>query len=533
MGRKTNYVSDIYLMYETEFNRNKTLVNENKYLKLENNILKSDISNLKNSRETKIKREVEKETKKLKEENAKLKEDLTNAYQEIERLKKIHSNVVSDKDSQYVIDKLTNQVNKDSTNSGIPTSQEMKCKKKKTGANTYNHREKTNRKSGGQIGHTGITLTKKKVEEMIKEHKLSVKKIIHHVHGNKGTTTKYSIGIEIKPYIEKHIIIYDKKYTDKLPSSLYSDVTYNDDVKLIVTILGNYCGISYGKIRELIYDLTKHIVEISEGTIDNIYSYISEKTIPTINNITNNLLNETYTHTDETTTSENGDPSYYRGYANSKNVLYKYHNHKGDNPVIEDNILPRFYGTIISDHDLGIFKYGLYNQDCIVHIGRYCKESAQNIYEINWTMELYYLLLRVERGRKILTKFGQNYFHEEDIKKIENEYDEILKKAYEQNQLINSSYWKEKAITLYNRLVKFKNSVLFYIHDFDISCDNNSMELLLRMIKGKTKISGGFRSKKGGERFGNIMSVIKTCKLRNIGVYDSLKLMLKGESLFA
>ena len=30
------------------------------------------------------------------------------------------------------------------------------------------------------------------------------------------------------------------------------------------------------------------------------------------------------------------------------------------------------------------------------------------------------------------------------------------------------------------------------------------------MIKGKTKVSGGYRSEDGGIRFGNIMSIIKT-----------------------
>ena len=75
--------------------------------------------------------------------------------------------------------------------------------------------------------------------------------------------------------------------------------------------------------------------------------------IPSINesfsmDITKNILNGLYQHTDEVTTSENGKASYYRGYANKTNVVYKYHHHKGDNPIKEDGILDNFYGTMRS-----------------------------------------------------------------------------------------------------------------------------------------------------------------------------------------
>ena len=154
------------------------------------------------------------------------------------------------------------------------------------------------------------------------------------------------------------------------------------------------------------------------------------------------------------------------------------------------------------------------NKDCIIHVGRYCIEGNQNIPETWWQMDFYRFLLKLERERKILIKFGRTSFTEEEIRFIEEEYEEILKRAEEQNEEILSTYWKEKEETLLRRFKKYKNTILLFIHDFSIPSDNNFMERCLRMIKGKTKISGGFRSNKGGERFGNIMSVIKTAKLR-------------------
>lgn len=460
-----------------------------------------------------------------------LEEELKKALEEINRLKNELNNKCEN--SKFVIDKLNNQIHKDSSNSGIPTSKEIK--KTKSGANTYNHRTNKNKKSGGQYGHKGETLTKEKLVEKIKDNNIKVKKIVHYIKGNpkKEDTIKYKIGFKVDLYVEEHIFKYAEKSKNTLPKEYYSDVTYNNDLKSLVTTLGNYYSLGYNKVKELLYDFSNGIINISEGTIDNIYEEFSEKSEGSIENITKNILNSKYSHTDETTTSENGKETYYRGYANQSNVLYKYHHHKGDKPIKDDNILTRFFGTVISDHEVGIFKYGTNNQDCIVHIGRYCIEGDQNVNETEWQLEFYRFLLKLDRERKILLKYGKNRFTDDEIKLIENEYDKILENAKIQNQNVSSSYWRDKQNTLLKRLQKSKNVILFFIYDFDIPCENNFMERCLRMIKGKTKVSGGFRSTKGGERFGNTMSIIKTARLRKLNPFTCIKEIYEGKSLFA
>ncbi len=247
-------------------------------------------------------------------------------------------------------------------------------------------------------------------------------------------------------YVEKHIFKHAKKSKDILPKEYYSDVTYNDDIKALVTTLGNYYSLGYHKVKELLYDFSNGIIDISEGTIDNIYDEFSYKSDSTINNITNNILNGKYQHTDETTTSESGKETYYRGYANLNNVLYKYHYNKGDTPIKDDNILTNYFGTIISDHEVVIFKYGNNNQDCIIYIGRYCIEESQNIPEIQWQMNFYRFLLKLDRERKILLKFNKTSFTKEEIQLIEKEYDEILESAEIQNKKYLQLTGKKKQI---------------------------------------------------------------------------------------
>lgn len=311
---KNKYNNDIYTMYEKEVLKNqKTTSKYNKLrweveeLRYDNKKLNNALSNINSIKEKEINKEVEKITKPLLAKNQKLQEELLKAYDEINRLKGIINNNKTDKD--YLIDKLNNQVNKNSTNSGIPTSKEIANKNKKTGANTYNHRATTNRKNGGQFNHKGSTLTKEKLEEKIKQNNIEVREFIHYINGNLNDKEiiKYRTGVETKVYVEKHIFRSSLDTSEKLPKSFYSDVTYNDDLKTIIVSLGNYFSIPYNKIKELIFDLTNGIIDISEGTIDNIYEEFSNKTDDTLNNITNNILNGTYQHTDETTTKENGN----------------------------------------------------------------------------------------------------------------------------------------------------------------------------------------------------------------------------------
>lgn len=522
---KKNYNNDIYKMYEEEVNKNKEKDIRIRDLELEVYALKLNIK----SYENKINTEVEKSIKPIIKENENLKSDLNKAYEEINRLKNY---INDDNDKDYLIDKLNNQVNKDSSNSSISTSKEINYKKR---TNTYNHRKISSNKTGGQLGHKGYTLTKGKIQKLIKEKNIKVITIKHKITNKKYKEkfVKYKFGIEVKPYIEEHVFIPYDKTKEKLSKEFYSDVTYNADLKSIVILLGNYCSLPYNKITEVISNFTNKLVNLSEGTIDNIYEDFSNKCEDTILNITNNLINSTYQHTDETVTSENGKDTYYRGYANKENVLYKYHQKKGDKPIEEDGILKNYFGTLITDHDTGMFKYGINNQDCIIHFGRYCIEQEQNILITSWQMCLYNLLLKFERNRKILIKYKMSKFNKKEIKIMEDDYDKILEIAKEENKLISSTYWRQKANTLLNRCIKYKKQMLFYIYDFTIDYDNNFMERALRMIKGKTKVSGGFRSYNGGVRFGNIMSIIKTSKLRDINPFNSIKDIMCGKVLFA
>ena len=432
------------------------------------------------------------------------------------------------------IDRLKNNNNKNSTNSSKPSSTNITTPKKKTGANLYNYRIKTNKKIGGQNGHKGHNLSKKDVEKLIKDNKVKVIEIEHKIKGNSklDNIIKYRLGIEIMPIIEKHIFIHDENCDKILPKEFYTDVTYTNDIKTLSIELGSYNLISYDRLSDFFSIITNNVINISNGTLVNFLYEFSNKSNLTINNIENNILNSKTNFTDETTVKFNKKNLFVRNYSNEESVIYKVHKNKGHKPILEDNILPRFCGGIMGDHDTTLYSYGTKRYECNIHVGRYLEELIQNINEISWPSKMKNLLFRIYNTRKIAIQYGVNKFDKEKIREYEKEYDEILNLAKNENKVIKSSYYKDKANKLYRRLKKYKKNHLYFIKDFNIPFDNNLSESDLRVFKNKTKISGGFRTMKGAESYVNALTIIKTSIKRNINPFESIKAIFNNEILF-
>ena len=431
-------------------------------------------------------------------------------------------------------DRLKNKNDKDSTNSSKPSSTNYRTPKKKTGANLYNYRTKSNKRVGAQFGHEGNNLSKEKIEKLIKDKNLKVKEAIHYI-GNKkhDNVIKYKVGIEINTYIEKHIFKYSTLSNEVMPKEFYTDVIYDESIKSLSIELGAYNVISYNRLSDFFNVITNGVLNISNGTLVNFLKEFSSKSISTLNNIELNLLNDKHMYTDETGTKYNKKNMFVRSYSNHESVLYKAHLNKGHEPIKEDNILTCFCGGIMGDHDTTLYSYGTKNFECNIHLGRYLEELIQNVPDITWPIKMKELIFRMNNSRKIAISFGSNKFTKSKIKEYKLEYDKIIKIGKEENKKISSSFYKDKANRLYRRMKKYKSNHLYFIEDFKVPFDNNLSEQDLRIFKIKTKISGGFRSFEVAKDYVNVLSIIKTSIKRNINPFESIKRIFNNEILFA
>ena len=109
--------------------------------------------------------------------------------------------------------RLKSQINNDSNNSSNPPSTDQKGKR----ANKYNGRQKTGKKSGGQPGHKGKTLTKAYVQDRIKDGSLK-HELVEHGQVSEDYKVRYVIDFPSEPIAVEHRFYADAGGDYHIPS---------------------------------------------------------------------------------------------------------------------------------------------------------------------------------------------------------------------------------------------------------------------------------------------------------------------------
>ena len=268
------------------------------------------------------------------------------------------------------VDRLKKQINNDSNNSSKPPSSDIK-------RNIPNNREKTNKKAGGQKGHKAHFLSKGIIEEKIKRGELKTE-VIHKGNIQKEYISKYILDIKVDVIAKEYRFYKDKKGKYNIPKEFKTDVQYGEELKTMCAILNTEGVVALDRLTNFVSCISHGKIQLSKGSVVNFMKELDNKSKYLIENIKNKLLNSEIMHTDGTTGRCENKNACVRTYSTEKVMLLVPTYGKGKKYIEESNILNRYTGKLVHDHETVMYNYGSKHIECNVHISRYLKGCNEN-----------------------------------------------------------------------------------------------------------------------------------------------------------
>ena len=420
--------------------------------------------------------------------------------------------------------RLKSIINNDSSNTSNPPSTDQKSRKP---ANTYNGREKTGRKAGGQTGHKGTTLTKAEVEEKIRTRKC------RHEIKNIGNTAKgkyikkYVIDLDVETLVTEIRIYEDEKGEFHIPTEYRSDVIYGPNVKAMACVLYSEGVMANDRIADFINTASSGGLGLSAGSVYGFCKSLEKRAQTSIGKLEEELLNQRVVSTDATGVTVNGKQNYVRNFSVKETVLYRAMKSKSIKALEKLCFLENYTGILSHDHENALYHFGTDHAECNVHIIRYLRKNTEETGHI-WSDEMILLLSGMNKARKALIKEGVNHFQEETVRTYEKRYQELLEQGRKENKKTKYKYAKQDEAALINRMEKYSHNHLLFLHDFDVPFENNISERDFRKVKIRQKMAGGFRKDSGHKMYCAILTIVETLKRRKMEIFENIKILFMG-----
>ena len=390
-------------------------------------------------------------------------------------------------------------------------------------SNGISLRVSSGRKSGGQPGHTGSTLSMSDTPD----------KIIHHYPAvcedcGKDLQIVESTGFSHRQEIDlppiSPIYIEHRAHTKicphcsfsnngLFPENIQSPVQYGSSVEAMVGYLSVYQSLPYKRICQLFGDFFGF--RPSQGSVDTFLDNLSRKAEPVYEEIRKRVEQSDVVGSDETGCRVTGKKHWFHVWQTrllTFIVSFSSRGHKVIEEYFPGGFIHSFY---VSDCWASQLKtIAKAHQLCMAHLLRELTNFAENL-KSDWSAKMKELFLGAIELKKTITQ--DHYLNPpEEVTKLNAELDRLLQTDY--------SKFHDKEQAFIKRLIKHRQSIFTFLSHANVPPDNNASERAIRNVKVKTKVSGQFRNAegKGADRYAKIRSVIDTTIKNGQEVYAAL-----------
>jgi len=435
------------------------------------------------------------------------------------------------------IQKLRDQLAKNSRNSGKPPSSDGLKKPR-----TQNLRTKTGRRSGGQKGHKGHTLEMVEQPDHVQVHPVAqcshcAADLQSVESGEPERRQVFDIppmGIEVTEHRAEVKVCPQcgSRVKGDFPQDVTQPVQYGPRIKAQASYLNNYQLIPWARTCDLLGDFYGHTP--AEALVQDANAALVKSIEPSLDVTKEQLIVSDVVHFDESGLRVEGQLNWLHVASTEFLTCYIVHPKRGQDGMNAMGILPALEGRAMHDHWSPYFTYdNCLHALCNAHHLRDLLFVVEQ-YEQSWAEEMVELLLDIKAAVGAASP-DQMSLATDRLAYFEQRYDELIAQGLEANPPLADPPPKKRGRkkqtppkNLLDRLQKHKPQVLAFMYDFRVPFDNNLAERDVRMVKIKQKVSGAFRTPAGAQTFCAIRGYISTVRKNGLNVIDAIYDALTG-----
>ena len=321
--------------------------------------------------------------------------------------------------------------------------------------------------------------------------------------------------------------------TGHFPADIKAAVQYGKNLQAMVVAFNTVGAVSINRTHEILSSVFN--IPLATGTIKNMVTRCADSLKGTHEKIRLKMTTRGLIHCDETGTRVDGKTWWVHNASDRDYTYLTINKKRGRIGMDEAGVLPHARGIIVHDCWGSYWQYpDVTHAICCAHLLRELNGVIENHPEQTWAPKFRRLLLDMKKSRDEAVQEHRDELSSQQLSKFDTEYDDIIKTAYEENPLPETSAKKRgrkkksKVLNLICRLDNYKASVCLFIKNLCVPFDNNQAERDLRMVKVKTKVSGCFRSEEGAQEYLTIMSYIGCANKHHINAFTAIREALNG-----
>jgi transposase len=434
------------------------------------------------------------------------------------------------------ITELEKRLGKNSSNSSKPPSSDGLKRTKSL------RPKNSGRKPGGQPGHPGQTLHQSQSPDITVELPLDICPECAADLGDSPVSGEEICQVFDLPPIKIQVTEYraqrrvcpncGRSMTAGFLADVCAPAQYGPGMQAVMSYLNVRQVIPCGRTVEICQDLFGH--RPSAGSVVQAVARCARRLAPAVAEIRAILIESPVLHRDETGIRCIGKTHWLHVASTATHSLFSYSSKRGVEGFAAGGVLPEYKKTLVHDFWGPYDTLGCWHSRCNAHLLRELTACAEDKHL--WAGQLILALLAAKQAADQARGKGDQCLDPGQRKHLKSNDDKWVRaglKAHPEAHRASGKRGRIKQSTEHNLLRRLRDKreeVLRFVDDLTVPFDNNLAERDLRMIKVQQKVSGGFRSTQGAERFCIISSYISTVRKQGLDLMQSIKSAFAGTS---